>query len=211
MTFRVSANLDMATGFASQLTRSTFRVIDEEMQDAAAGLKAELRQQTSDALGSRMGMTWRSRFYQNDGDPRGPAAFVWSKAPRIISFFSADRVVTPLGRAFAIPVNPVIVRRGQRASVAEVEQRFGKLQAIRLKDGLVGLFATVIRAKSGRGLRQATKGRLRQGRASEKILMFVLVRSLRSRKLIDIEGLAKEWGARTANKIDRRLARELDS
>jgi hypothetical protein len=76
------------------------------LQEATQGLKDELRQETAAVLGTRVSLTWRSRFYPNRGDSRGPAGFVWSKAPRIIDFWSAQRVVTPLGQAFAIPGEP---------------------------------------------------------------------------------------------------------
>lgn len=199
------------TGLDAALTaaRATvFDAVDAGLVDATDGLKADLRTETELMLGVRVGRTWRSRFYPNKGDGRGPAGFVWSKAPRIISFWSADRVVTPQGRAFAIPVNPVIQRRGRPMTIFEVETQFNQdLIPRRLPSGNIGLFANLTRARSGKGFRQSTPGRRSQGRHNELVLMFVLVRSLRSRKLIDLNAIAQKWGARAVDLIGDRLAR----
>jgi hypothetical protein len=192
---RTSARVD---GLRDVLNDELQRIDQAEasaLQEATDGLKDELRQATAAVLGTRVSLTWRSRFYPNRGNPNGPAGFVWSKAPRIIDFWSTDRVITPLGQAFAIPVNPVIQRRGRKATIAEVERQFGRLQAVPLKDGNIGLFATLVR--SGRGFRAAGTGR--RARSAERVLMFVLVRTLRSTKLIDIDAAAERWATRYAD------------
>jgi hypothetical protein len=202
---RVSATADGLRYAIQAAADRVDKAITDPLQEATEGLKDELRRETAAVLGTRVSLTWRSRFYPNPGDQRGPAGFVWSKAPRILSFFSADRIVTPLGQAFAIPVNPVIKSRGRKATVAEVEQQFGKLQAVKLKDGNIGLFATLVRARNGRGFRAPTKGRLRQGRNAEKVLMFILVKTIRSAKLVDIDAAASRWALRYADMIARNL------
>jgi len=165
-----------------------------------------LRDRTFTALGYKIAYAWRSKFYANRGSPRGPAGFVWTKAPKIIDFHRAEKVHTPIGEAFAIPVNPVVKRGGRAMSIAEVESKFNQdLQPRRLASGNIGLFADLLRAKSGRGFRQATRGRVAQGRKPELVLLFVLVRNLRSHKLIDIEGPARRWGARVPDLIDKKL------
>ncbi|HVM38295.1 MAG TPA: DUF6441 family protein [Sphingomicrobium sp.] len=156
---------------------------------AAEGIQRELREQTRGALGQKTANTWRSNVYANEGSPRGPAALVFSKAPRIIDFFRAERVVTPGGKtAFAIPVNPMIAGRGRKATIKEVEARLGKLEAVPLPSGNIGLFAVPRRAK--------TLIRRKGARPAERILMFVLVRSIMSRKLIDMESPRQRWSAR---------------
>lgn len=190
---------------ASELQRVE-KAIDEGVKDAGAGLKEELRDLTFVVLGRRVAYTWQGRFYANPGNTGGPAAFVWTKAPRIIDFWRAERVVTPLGGAFAIPVNPVVKRFGKAMTIAEVEAKFNQdLEPRRLPSGNIGLFADLLRGRNGRGFRQATKGRLAQGRKTEKVLLFVLVRSLRSRKLIDLVGPANRWAAKVPALVDARL------
>lgn len=195
---RVRAKVDgLAEALRSGSAR-VFSVVDDEVADGADGLKADLRQQTADALGIRVANAWRGKFYPNKGDPKGPAGFVWSKAPRIIDFFSSSKIVTPIGHAFAIPTENVPRgARGRRLSPIEVEARFNaELQPVRLKGGGLGLMIEVggSRGRGGRGKRAGTK-----------LLMFVLERHLRSRQLIDLEATGQRWGARIATNIDRRL------
>lgn len=178
------------------------------VDEATDGLKEDLRDQTFTALGRKVAFAWQGRLYPNKDDARGPAGFVWSKAPKIIDFWRAERIRTPVGNAFAIPVNPVVKRFGRAMSIAEVESRFNQdLQPVRLPSGNIGLFADLVRGKSSRrpGFRQATKRRAAAGRKAEKVLMFVLVRNIRSRKLIDLEGPARRWAARVPVLIEARL------
>lgn len=206
---RASARIDGLDAALRSESARVFTIVDEEVRDGGEGLRADLKQQTADALGTRVANAWRGKFYANAGDPKGPAGFVWSKAPRIMDFFSSSKLVTPIGEAFAIPTENVPRGpRGRRLTPIEVEARFNaELQPVRLKSGRIGLFIDVISARSTRrpGLRAATKGRRAQGRAVKKVLMFVLMRELRSRKLIDLEAIAQRWGARVAGNIDRRL------
>jgi hypothetical protein len=188
-------------------------VVDDEVKAATDGLKADLRTQTEDALGTRVANAWRGKYFANEGSASGPAAFVWSKAPRILDFFSSSKLVTPLGQAFAIPTENVPRgSRGRRLTPIEVEARFNaELQPVRLKSGKIGLFLDLVAARSKRrpGLRPATRGRLAQGRASRKLLMFVLWKGpLRGKALIDLDATAQKWGARTADNIGRRLGEE---
>lgn len=185
-----------------ELTRVTSG-IDRGLQQGTEGLRDDLKRQTAAVLGTRVANAWRSRIYPNKGNTRGPAGFVWSKAPKIIQFNSAERVITPQsGQAFAIPVNPVIQRRGKPMTIFEVETKFNQdLIPRRLADGKIGLFADLVRARNGRGFRQATSRRVGAGRKVELVLMFVLVRSIRARKLIDLDAIAQKWGVRTADLI----------
>lgn len=184
------------------------RAVNDAVREATEGLKEELRDRTFTALGRKIAYAWQARFYPNRDDPRGPAGFVWSKAPKIIDFHRAERIRTPVGGAFAIPVNPVVKRGGRAMSIAEVESRFNQdLDPRRLPSGNIGLFADLVRGRSQRrpGFRQATRGRLAQGRRPEKVLLFVLVRSLRSRKLIDLVGPANRWAARIPALVEKKL------
>lgn len=197
----------LKSAMTSELERVD-RAVLEGLKEATEGLKEEMRDRTFQVLGRKVAYAWQARHYPNRGDPRGPAGFVWSKAPRIIDFNRAERIVTPIGGAFAIAVNPVIKRGGRPMTIAEVESKFNQdLEPRRLPSGNIGLFADLVRGSSSRrpGFRQATKGRLGAGRKVEKVLMFVLVRQLRSRKRIDLVGPANRWGARIPELIEKRL------
>jgi hypothetical protein len=206
-----------AAGFARDLKRACAqelarveKAIDEEVKAGGDSLKADLRSETEALLGPKIANAWRGKFYANKGQGGGPASFVWSKAPRILDFFSSSKIITPLGQAFAIPTENVPRgNRGRRLSPIEVEARFNtELQPGRLKNGQIGLFMDLVAARSGRGFRQATTRRKAQGRASKPVLMFVLWKGpLRGRKLIDLEAAANRAAARTAANIATRIER----
>lgn len=206
-----------AAAFARDLRQSieaeggrVVAAIDEEVKGGAEGLKADLRRETEAMLGTRIANAWRAKFFPNKGDARGPAGFIWTKAPKVIDFFSASKLVTPIGDAFAIPTDNVPkTGRGRRLTPIEVEARFNaELQPVRLPSGRLGLVIDVIAGRNGRGFRQATRGRKAQGRAARPILMFVLARGpLHGRKLIDLQSFANRWGVKIAGNIEKRLER----
>lgn len=188
------------------------QVVDDEVKAGTDGMKADVRRETEALLGQKVANAWAGRFYPNKGDARGPAGFVWSKAPKILDFFSSSKLVTPIGEAFAIPTDNVPRgSRGRRLTPIEVEARFNtELQPVKLRSGRIGLVMDLIKARSARrpGLRAATKRRLAQGRQSRPVLMFVLRRGpLMARRLINLQGIADRWGARTAANIEKRLER----
>ena len=187
------------------------RAVTAGMAKAAEGLRKELSVQTIAALGPRLGQTWKANVYPKGGVSMEPAGFVYSKIPKIIDFNSASRVVTPVtGEALAIPTRNVPRgRRGRRLSPVEVEAHFNaELRPVRLPSGRIGLVIDVVAGLSQRrpGFRLATKGRLKQGRRPRPVLMFVLVRRVVGRRLIDVEGVAARW----AQAVPRLIEQELD-
>jgi hypothetical protein len=210
---RISVTIDGLGALLAAESRRIDAAVSEEVKAAGEGLKNDLRRQTEGLLGERVANAWRGKFYSNGGDAaKGPAGFVWTKAPRIIDFFSSAKVITPLGQAFAIPTENVPRGpRGRRLTPIEVEARFNaELRPVPLKGGRIGLVIDVIAALSKRrpGLRAATKGRAAQGRPTQPMLMFVLTRGpLRGRKLIDLDEFANRWGSKAAGNIEKRLER----
>jgi hypothetical protein len=205
---RVSARMDgleaALQGELDELARAT----TVAMEEAVDGLKQEYRDQTFRVLGKRVAYAWQGNAYPESGTSLDPAGYVYSNAPAIIDFFSSARVHTPLGEGFAIPVNPVIKRGGLSMSPHEVELYYNaELQPRPLPSGNLGLFLDLIRGKSKRrpGFRRATEGRLRQGRSPEAVLMFVIVRTLTSKELLDLEGPANRWAERVGPLIEGNL------
>jgi hypothetical protein len=206
-----------AGGFARDLRRVTTaesrrvtEAIADEVKAGGDGLKTDLRRQTEGLLGTKIANAWRGKFFPNKGQSGGPASFIWTKAPKIIDFFSSSKIVTPLGGAFAIPTeNCPRGPRGRRLSPIEVEGRFNaELQPVKLKSGRIGLVIDVVAGRSGRGFRPATARRRGQGRQARPVLMFVLTRGpLHGRVLIDLEAFANRWASRTADNIGTRLER----
>lgn len=91
----------------------------------------------------------------------------------------------------------------------EVEEHFnGELHPVPLKGGGLGLAIDVVSGLSRRrpGFRPATKGRLKQGRRAESVLMFVMLRTLTSRKLIEFNEPAQRWAGRVPALVEKRMA-----
>lgn len=170
------------------------------------GLKQDLREMTGRALGDRLAKTWRLNIYGADGS-QSPAAFIWTKAPRIIEGnMTGGRTVPVAGSEFlALPTRSVPRRRGRggksRMSPEEVESHFNQDLIIRpgKRPGTLLGFVEVVRTRSTRrpGFRQATRGRLAQGRQAKLILMFTFVRSVRRDKTIDPQAAFARWRRRT--------------
>ena len=200
---------DLRAACAGELSR-VGKAIDDEVNAGGDSLKADLRRETEAILGAKIANAWRGKFFPNKGQAGGPAAFIWSKAPRIVDFNSSSKIVTPLGEAFAIPTENVPRgARGRRLSPVEVEARFNaELQPVKLTTGRIGLVIDVVAGRSGRGFREATKRRKAQGRAAKPVLMFILWKGpLVGRQLIDLQAAADRAAARTAGNIATRIER----
>lgn len=192
---------DIRAACTAELTRVT-KTIDEEIKAGGDGLRADLKRETEALLGVRVANAWRGKFYPNKGQAGGPASFVWSKAPKILDFFSSSKIVTPKGGAFAIPTENVPRgSRGRRLSPIEVEARFNaELQPVKLTSGHIGLVIDVAGGKAAGGRRRS--------RPARPVLMFILTKGpLQGRQLIDLADFASRWAGRTADNIEKRLER----
>jgi hypothetical protein len=68
------------------------RAVTSGMRQASEGLKASLREDVVSAgLGERLARTWRGTTYPQATDSLEAAAFVWSRAPKLIDAFEASR------------------------------------------------------------------------------------------------------------------------
>lgn len=205
------------TGLVAALDAETFRIeraMTGAMQDATEGLKGALRDQVRAAgLGERLAKTWQSEVYPKGSASMEPAGYIWSKSPRIIAGFAGGVSIYPKASSYlAIPTERVPRGRGRgfkaRMSPEEVEHHFN--QDLILKRGRRGQilgFVDVVeaRSRSRRGLRQATPGRLAQGRSRKLVLMFIFVRRVRLPKLLDLQQAANQWGARVPGYFSARM------
>ncbi|MFN3943897.1 MAG: DUF6441 family protein [Allosphingosinicella sp.] len=184
------------------------------MDDATQGLKEEYRAQVRAAgLGNRLAGTWQGRTYPQARFSLEPAAFVWSKAPKIISLFATGAIIRPVnGSNFLwIPTDAVPKsnknRRGNNARMTpeEVERHFNADLYVRKgNNGNFLAFLNLFQPRSGKGFLPADRRRGRQGSAAKPVLMFVLTRSVQGRKLLDLEGPARRWGAQVPALVRRR-------
>ena len=192
------------------------RATSEGMRRAVEGLKEDLRNETYAAgLGLRVANAWQGSTFPDKGRiSLDPAGYVWTNTPRIVDGFVRGATIRPVagGRYLWIPTDNVpIVSGSQRADPSrrgrgpatpyEVELLFNQdLILRRWRGGRMLAFVEVIKARTQRtgrrNLRRATPGRLAQGRKVERILMFVLVRSVKLRSLIDPQAAGQRWAAR---------------
>ncbi|VXC63429.1 DUF6441 family protein [Sphingomonas sp. AX6] len=188
----------------------------EAMRGTSRKALLELRRQVTGAgLSQRLANTWRDRVYPERRRSMTPTGYIWSNAPDIIDGYARGATIMPLAgkRFLAIPTKSVPMARRQTGrskrvpmSPAEVEHAFNQdLFYKRGRAGQVLAFLNAVRSKNRRTVRAATKGRARQGRTAEPILMFVLVPSVKVPRLFDLDATARRWADNYAAEFERRL------
>lgn len=204
---------------ARDLERIAAAAVTASMREASQGLKGELREQVLAAgMGQRLANTWQDTVYPVGRDSLSPAAWIESRAPKIIDAFSRGATIRPLaGRRYLwIPTDNVPrararvgaggqSRRGGAITPIECEDWFRTEFIIRQGKGSTLLaFMDLIAGRNGRGLRQRSRGRLAQDRKSQLTLMYVLRRSVRMPKRLDLEGPTQRWAAQVPLLSERR-------
>lgn len=191
-------------GLVARLARANTRAMAELM----TGAKEEMRDDVIAAgLGFRLAKTIRGVAYPVQGESLSPAAIVYAtpgkrgarSAAAVLGQYERGGAITPvLGGGLAIPTDQVPRRRGgMPMSPREVEAHYDrKLFARRLRSGNTGLFLNLVSARSDRGQRSPTKGRVAQGRVAAPVLMFTLVKQVPGRKRLDFAGIVRRWGGR---------------
>ncbi|WP_127142843.1 DUF6441 family protein [Pelagibacterium montanilacus] len=176
-------------GAASALSGGTHR--------AAEALKDRLRQLVMSTLGSRkVAMAWRSATYPRPPKTSmGPAASVWTNAPKIIDAFSKARLVrSDNGFFLAIP-SPDAPESYMGRPVTPSnfnEERYGPLRFVYRRTGPSLLVVDAVkRTRTGRvGRRMANDGMTKTGRYRKgytSVVMFFLVPFVKLRQLWDLE------------------------
>lgn len=170
-------------------------------EEQAADAKLRLRQDTRPALGDRVANAWRADVYPKSAaqHTHSPAVQVYSNAPKIVTAFGDATVITAKNTAYlAIPTENTPNKGRRKATPLEVEGIFNQDLIIFHGRGQQLLaFVDVVKARNGKGFRQKTKGRSKQGRASDMVLMFVFVRQVGLKKLLNWKtifvDLQKNW------------------
>jgi hypothetical protein len=187
------------------------RVAGEAMRETTPIAKQDLREQVTGAgLGTRLANTWRSEVYPKSKPSLSPSGYIWSNAPDIVDSFNRGATIRPFGSAkyLWIPTKNVprargrVNRRGQNVkggamSPEDVENQFNTDFVIRRgRNGTLLAFIDVVKSLNGKTYRRSTKGRARQGRFAKPVLMFVLRRTVRLPRLLNIEAAADQWADR---------------
>jgi hypothetical protein len=187
------------------------RAVTSGMRDASTELKERLREDVVSAgLGERLARTWRGKVFPEVGESAEAAAYVWSKAPKLINAF--DRGVTirsVRGFWLAIPTQAAGARgRGQNGRASRItpggwERRTGmRLRFVYRKRGPSLLVADTARLNS-RGL--AAANRRKTGHST--VVVFLLVPQITLRKRLNIDAIAKRQAARVPALIARHWPR----
>lgn len=183
------------------------RAVTSGMRDASVELKERLREDVvSSGLGARLARTWRGKVFPEVGESVEAAAFVWSKAPKLIDAF--DRGVTirsARGFWLAIPTPAAGARgrgpngRASRITPGGWERRTGmRLRFVYRKRGPSLLVADTARLNT-RGL--AAANRRKTGHST--VIVFLLVPQVTLRKRLNIDAIAKRQAARVPSLIAR--------
>lgn len=165
----------------------------------AGGTKAQqvLRSQTQAAgLGSGVSNAWQLNVYPKGGRADNPAAYVFTKAQRIVDAFSTGAVITAhqaewlviaLPAAKALGLDKMSSRPGSRAggnsarysNVTAAIEQFGALRFVS-----IGGNRALLVADSRRG---SPSGRRASAKVGNGAALFLLVKSVRDRKALDLE------------------------
>jgi hypothetical protein len=177
------------------------------IRDATTGLKDALRQDVVAAgLGQRLSRTWRGRTYPETGASMEAAAFIWSKAPKIVDAFDRGVVIrSKSGFWLAIPTAAAGPRgisstgRAARITPGGWERRTGmRLRFVHRRGRPLLLVADNARINTkGR----AVLNRRKSGQATAVI--FLLVPQVSLRKRLDIDSAARNWAGRVPSLIAR--------
>ena len=168
------------------------RAVTSAMQEAGGELKADWRGQITGAgLGQRLARTIRNKTYPERGESLDAAAFIWSRAPKIIH--AHDRGVLIRSRHgfyLAIPTEAAGKGRGgARLTPLEWERRRGlKLRFIYRRGGPSLLVAEKARINA-RGTAVASRSKTGRGQVTAPI--FLLVPQVKLRKRLDLARDAK--------------------
>ena len=202
-------------GFGDNVQKSVGRAVWIAADRMATMAKLKLREDTrAGGLGEKVANAWQQATYPGAaGKSLHPAGFVYSKAPDIVRAFAADTIIVPkIGIALAIPTADVPRRGNKQMTPVDVEALYNQDLILRpgKSPGVTLAFVKVVRAKNGRGFRQATKGRLKQGRAAELILMFVFVRQVHLQKRLNwpeiFVDMQSDWSGILGEEVERALA-----
>jgi hypothetical protein len=181
------------------------RAVTEAVRAEAEALKLELRSQVTGAgLGGRLANTWRSKLYPEGRESLGSAGVVWTKAPAIIDALERGGVIRGRTGWLAIPL-PAAPRRvlGTRVTPGNLEKAWGIRLRMVYRRGKPSLLVGELRASRGRrgGFRPPTETSRRTGRGAVTVPLFVLVPSVKAKKLLSV----KEAGDRALRRLPGRI------
>lgn len=179
------------------------KAVTAGMRDATEGLKEDLRGDVAAAgLGPRLAKTWRGKTYPEGGESVEAAAFVWTKAPKIIDAFNRGVTIKSKDGFFlAIPTEYAGKGLGGgKITPGEWERRTGLRLRFVYRRGAPSLLVAQMRSRVGKGaLNPATRfgkasARTKTGLAT--VVIFTLVPQTKLRKRLDVKAAGDRWAAK---------------
>ena len=186
MKLKLEINPDIAAMMQAEVLAGE-KAITAAMRQAGSDLKADWREQITGAgLGQRLARSIRNKTYPERGESLNAAAFIWSKAPKIIHAHDRGVLIrSKNGFYLAIPTEAAGKGRGgARLTPGEWEQRRGmRLRFIYRRGGPSLLVAEKARINT-RGTAVASRSKTGRGQVSAPI--FILVPQVKLRKRLDL-------------------------
>ncbi|MBS9477743.1 DUF6441 family protein [Ancylobacter radicis] len=183
------------------------RAVTSGMRDATAGLKQDLREDVVAAgFGERLSRTWRGKTFPEVGESAEAAAYVWSRAPKIVDAFDRGVVIRSVRGPFLAIPTAAAGKSGRSAAGSREkitpegwQRRTGLKLRFVYRRGRPSLLVADDARINTRGL--AARNRRKTGQVS--VIVFILVPQVALKKRLDVEGAAKRQAARVPSLIAR--------
>lgn len=176
------------------------KAVTAGMREATEGLKSDLRSDVSAAgLGPRLAKTWRGKTYPDGGESVEAAAFVWTKAPKIIDAFNRGVTIKSANGFFlAIPTEYAGKGLGGgKITPGEWERRTGLRLRFIYRRGAPSLLVAQMRGRTGKGAldpaTRFTKASTRTKKGLATVVIFTLVPQVKLRKRLDVKAAGDRW------------------
>lgn len=201
MKLKLDVDPDLATMLQAEVLAGE-KAVTAAMREAGSDLKNDWHGQITGAgLGQRLARNIRNKTYPERGESLDAAAFVWSRAPKIIHAHDRGVLIrSKHGFYLAIPTEAAGKGRGgARLTPLEWERRRGlKLRFIYRRNGSSLLVAEKARINA-RGTAVASRSKTGRGQVTAPI--FVLVPQVKLRKRLDLARDAEKVAGRVLGSI----------
>lgn len=170
-----------------EIGREGERAVSRSMKTAGNGLKDDWRAQIIGAgLGTRLSRTVRAEIYPKGQNSMNAAAFVYTRAPKVLQAFDRGALIRSKNGFFLAIPTPAAGSQGagrKRITPGGWERRTGlKLRLIYRRSQPSLLVAEGRVSKSGR----AVASRSKTGRGLQTVPIFILVPQVNLRKRLDL-------------------------
>lgn len=211
---RFKAEIEKFHPFLEAKKDAIARSVTRAMRDVTAGLKEDLREDVKGGgLGDRLANTWRGETYPKSKDSIDAAAFVWSKAPKIVSAFDLGVTIRGANRKYlAIPTPDAAVQAGSGKRNPRISPEVWQQQTgVKLRFVKRGDHALLV--ADARYVRQPARFRARKSFQPIKqprlpgdkkyVVVFILVPQVTLHKRLSAAPHAQDWAGRVQGLIEQ--------